>query len=160
MVSTISSFCTNSILGWYSYPHTKILLPQEYYKLYIICLAALLFFPWICDSLNIRFCKLTKCLNGVTCFLCSRQALGLPLEEPGRYVDANYFGNRYDPTNPLYRYDYWGEPKNSEKSRHQRMIDTHNSSIVGKGNVWYETSYEDFIKQKMRREALSKGVNN
>ncbi|KAJ8617812.1 hypothetical protein MRB53_013998 [Persea americana] len=46
-----------------------------------------------------------------------RQALGLPLEEPGRYVDANYFGNRYDPTNPLYRYNYWGEPKNSEKSR-------------------------------------------
>ncbi|XXG47243.1 hypothetical protein AAC387_Pa02g1919 [Persea americana] len=84
----------------------------------------------------------------------NRQALGLPLEEPGRYVDASYFGNRYDPTNSLYCYDYWGEPKNSEKSKQQRMIDTHNSSIVGKGNVWYETSYEDFIKQKMCREAL------
>ncbi|XXG45085.1 hypothetical protein AAC387_Pa02g0258 [Persea americana] len=94
-------------------------------------------------------------LRDISC----RQALGLPLEEPGRYVDASYFGNRYDPTNALYRYDYWGEPKNSEKSKQQRMIDTHNSSIVGKGNVWYETSYEDFIKQKMRREALSKGVN-
>ncbi|XXG68715.1 hypothetical protein AAC387_Pa06g1737 [Persea americana] len=89
-----------------------------------------------------------------------RQALGLPLEEPGRYVDASYFVNRYDPTNPLYRYDYWGEPKNSEKSKQQRMIDTHNSSIVGKGNVWYETSYEDFIKLKMCKEGLSRGLNN
>lgn len=92
-------------------------------------------------------------------FLCSRRALGLPLDEPGRYVDASYFGkDRYDPTNPLYRYDYWGEPKNSEKSKQQRMIETHNSSIVGKGTVWYEMSYEDFVKQKMRREARSKEV--
>lgn len=88
---------------------------------------------------------------------CSRQALGLPLEEPGRYVDATYFGkDQYDPSNPLYRYDYWGEPKNSEKSKQERMTDAHNKSIVGKGVVWYEMSYEDAIKERMERDARSK----
>ncbi|XP_059641125.1 protein PLASTID TRANSCRIPTIONALLY ACTIVE 10 [Cornus florida] len=87
-----------------------------------------------------------------------RQALGLPLEEPGRYVDASYFGDEYDPANPLYRYDYWGEPKNSEKSKQERMTDAHNKSIVGKGTVWYEMSYEDAINQRMQKEAQSKGV--
>lgn len=88
--------------------------------------------------------------------ICSRKALGLPLEEPGRYVDASYFGKgKYDPSSPLYRYDYWGEPKNSEKSRRERRTDTHNKAIVGKGTVWYEMSYEDCIKQQMRREAQS-----
>ncbi|CDP15023.1 unnamed protein product [Coffea canephora] len=83
-----------------------------------------------------------------------RQALGLPLDEPGRYVDTSYFGkDQYDPDSPLYRYDYWGEPKNSEKSKQERMKDAHNKSIVGKGTVWYEMSYEDAIKQKMQREA-------
>ncbi|XP_068665181.1 protein PLASTID TRANSCRIPTIONALLY ACTIVE 10 [Aristolochia californica] len=86
--------------------------------------------------------------------ISSRKALGLPLEEPGRYVDDSYFGkDQYDPTNPLYRYDYWGEPKNSEKSKQERATDAHNKSIVGKGTVWYEMSYEDAIKQKMKREA-------
>ncbi|KAK3040606.1 hypothetical protein RJ639_026927, partial [Escallonia herrerae] len=83
-----------------------------------------------------------------------RQALGLPLEEPGRYVDANYGKDEYNPANPLYRYDYWGEPKNSEKSKQERLTDAHNKSIVGKGTVWYELSYEDAIKQQMQREAL------
>lgn len=88
-----------------------------------------------------------------------RQALGLPLEEPGRYKDASFFGkDQYDPSNPLYRYDYWGEPKNSEKSKQERMTDAHNKSIVGKGTVWYEMSYEDAIKQKMKRETSSKGT--
>lgn len=86
---------------------------------------------------------------------CSRQALGLPLEEPGRNVDPSLLGkDQYDPDNPLYRYDYWGEPKNSEKSKQERMTDAHNKSIVGKGTVWYEMSYEDAIKQRMQREAL------
>ncbi|XP_002279352.1 protein PLASTID TRANSCRIPTIONALLY ACTIVE 10 [Vitis vinifera] len=86
-----------------------------------------------------------------------RQALGLPLEEPGKLVDASYFGKgQYDPQHPLYRYDYWGEPKNSEKSKQQRMTDAHNKSIVGKGTVWYEMSYEDAIKQRMQREARAK----
>ncbi|KAG9446638.1 hypothetical protein H6P81_012766 [Aristolochia fimbriata] len=86
--------------------------------------------------------------------ISSRKALGLPLEEPGRYVDDSYFGkDHYDPTNPLYRYDYWGEPKNSEKSKQERQTDLHNKSIVGKGTVWYEMSYEDAMKQKMNGEA-------
>ncbi|KAB1217311.1 hypothetical protein CJ030_MR4G021010 [Morella rubra] len=85
-----------------------------------------------------------------------RQAVGLPLEEPGRYKDASFFGkDQYDPSNPLYRYDYWGEPKNSEKSKQERMTDAHNKSIVGKGTVWHEMSYEDCIKQQMEREARS-----
>lgn len=33
------------------------------------------------------------------------------------------------------------------------MTDAHNKSIVGKGTVWYEMSYEDCIKQQMQREA-------
>ncbi|KAL0355142.1 UNVERIFIED_CONTAM: protein PLASTID TRANSCRIPTIONALLY ACTIVE 10 [Sesamum radiatum] len=90
-------------------------------------------------------------LRDISC----RQALGLPLEEPGRYVDPSFFGkDQYDPDSPLYRYDYWGEPKNSEKSKQERMTDAHNKSIVGKGTVWYEMSYEDAIKQQMEREAL------
>ncbi|XP_028236932.1 protein PLASTID TRANSCRIPTIONALLY ACTIVE 10-like isoform X2 [Glycine soja] len=90
-----------------------------------------------------------------------RKALGLPLEEPGRYMDASFFGkDQYDPTSPLYRYDYWGEPKNSEKSMQERMTDLHNKKIVGKGNVWYEMSYEDCIQQQMESEAQSKEQEN
>ncbi|MCL7037772.1 hypothetical protein MKW94_027776 [Papaver nudicaule] len=94
-------------------------------------------------------------LRDISC----RQALGLPLQEPGRYVDNNYFGkDKYDPASPLYRYDYWGEPKNSEKSKQERLTDAHNKSIVGKGNVWYEMSYDDVIKQKLEKEAHSEGT--
>lgn len=39
------------------------------------------------------------------------------------------------------------------------MTDSHNKSIVGKGSVWYEMSYEDFIKQKLEREAKGETVN-
>ena len=76
-------------------------------------------------------------------------------------MDASFFGkDQYDPTSPLYRYDYWGEPKNSEKSMQERMTDIHNKKIVGKGNVWYEMSYEDCIKQQMESEAQSKEQEN
>ncbi|XP_047157256.1 protein PLASTID TRANSCRIPTIONALLY ACTIVE 10 [Vigna umbellata] len=86
-----------------------------------------------------------------------RKALGLPLEEPGRYVDASHFDkDKYDPTSPLYRYDYWGEPKNSEKSIQERMTDIHNKKIVGKADVWYSMSYDDCIKEQMEREAQPK----
>lgn len=75
------------------------------------------------------------------------------MEEPGRYVDPSFFGkDQYDPDSPLYQYDYWGEPKNSEKSKQERVTDAHNKSIVGKGSVWYEMSYEDAVKQQMERE--------
>lgn len=38
------------------------------------------------------------------------------------------------------------------------MTDAHNKSIVGKGAVWYEMSYEDAIKERMEREARSKAA--
>ena len=38
------------------------------------------------------------------------------------------------------------------------MTDAYNKSIVGKGTVWYEMSYDEAIKQKMQREARSKGT--
>lgn len=70
-------------------------------------------------------------------------------------MDPSIFGkDQYDPDSALYRYDYWGEPKNSEKSKQERMTDTHNKAIVGKGSVWYEMSYEDAVKQQMERERL------
>ncbi|XP_062168854.1 protein PLASTID TRANSCRIPTIONALLY ACTIVE 10 [Alnus glutinosa] len=92
-------------------------------------------------------------LRDISC----RKALGMPLEEPGRYKESSFFGkDQFDPSNPLYRYDYWGEPKNSEKSKQERIKDAHNKSIVGKGAEWYETSYEDCMEQKIQREARSK----
>lgn len=43
------------------------------------------------------------------CF--SRKELGLPLEEPGRYADKTKWGkNPYDPNDPRFRNDYWGDP--------------------------------------------------
>lgn len=117
------------------------------YLLYITHLPYL----WLAASLPLVFS------NSSWTICRSRQALGLPLEEPGKYKPASFFGkDQYDPENPLYRYDYWGEPKNSEKSKQERMTELHNKSIVGKGNVWYETSYEDAIAQRMQREARAK----
>lgn len=41
----------------------------------------------------------------------SRKELGLPLEEPGRYADKEFWGkNPYDPRDPRWRHDYWGDP--------------------------------------------------
>lgn len=92
-------------------------------------------------------------LRDISC----RRALGLPLEEPGRYVDPKILcKNQYDPNDPLYRYDYWGEPKNSEKSKLERKVRAHNKSLVGNGVFWYEMSYEEAIKQQMEREAREK----
>nr|GMC69945.1 protein PLASTID TRANSCRIPTIONALLY ACTIVE 10 [Ipomoea batatas] len=93
-------------------------------------------------------------LRDISC----RKALGLPLDEPGRYIDPSILGkDEYDPESPLYRYDYWGEPKNSERSKQERATDAYNKSIVGNGTVWYEMSYEEAIKQQMQREAQGLG---
>lgn len=44
---------------------------------------------------------------------CSRKELGLPIEEPGRYADKSLWGkNPYDPNDPRWRHDYWGDPTN------------------------------------------------
>lgn len=82
-----------------------------------------------------------------------RQALGLPLEEPGRYANAReLLKGQYDPGSSLYRHDYWGEPKNSEKSKLMKLSDIHNKSIVGRGTLWYDMAYEDVIKQMEERK--------
>ncbi|KAJ0723469.1 putative S1 domain, nucleic acid-binding protein [Helianthus annuus] len=84
-------------------------------------------------------------LRDISC----RRAVGLPLEEPGRYHDPSTVAkDKYDPENPLYRYDYWGEPKSSEKTKQERLRDFHNKGIIGRGMVWYETSYEDAMKNR------------
>lgn len=43
--------------------------------------------------------------------IAARKELGLPLEEPGRYADKTKWGkNPYDPNDPRFRNDYWGDP--------------------------------------------------
>ncbi|KAG2602666.1 hypothetical protein PVAP13_5KG701800 [Panicum virgatum] len=88
--------------------------------------------------------------------ICCRKALGLPIEEPGRYdVDETevYGKDYYDPEKPMYRYDYWGEPKNTEKTRLERDVERHNQQIVGDAKKWCEMSYDDYIRKKLRLEA-------
>ncbi|XP_076957932.1 protein PLASTID TRANSCRIPTIONALLY ACTIVE 10-like [Bidens hawaiensis] len=84
-------------------------------------------------------------LRDISC----RRAVGLPTEEPGRFHDPSTVAkDKYDPENPLYRYDYWGEPKSSEKTKQERLRDFHNKGIIGRGTVWYETSYEDAMNNR------------
>nr|GEX33628.1 protein plastid transcriptionally active 10 [Tanacetum cinerariifolium] len=84
-------------------------------------------------------------LRDISC----RRAVGLPLDEPGRYHDPTSVAkDKYDPENPLYRYDYWGEPKSSEKTKQNRLRDFHNKGIIGRGMVWYESSYEEAMNNR------------
>ncbi|XP_076887971.1 protein PLASTID TRANSCRIPTIONALLY ACTIVE 10-like [Bidens hawaiensis] len=84
-------------------------------------------------------------LRDISC----RRVVGLPTEEPGRFHDPSTVAkDKYDPENPLYRYDYWGEPKSSEKTKQDRLRDFHNKGIIGRGTVWYETSYEDAMNNR------------
>ncbi|KAK3166251.1 hypothetical protein QOZ80_1AG0043350 [Eleusine coracana subsp. coracana] len=88
--------------------------------------------------------------------ICCRKALGLPIEEPGRYdVDETevYGKDYYDPEKPMYRYDYWGEPKNTEKTKLEREVEFHNQQIVGDAKKWCEMSYDDYVRKKQRLEA-------
>ncbi|WVZ67776.1 hypothetical protein U9M48_016813 [Paspalum notatum var. saurae] len=88
--------------------------------------------------------------------ICCRKALGLPIEEPGRYdVDeTEVFGkDYYDPEKPMYRYDYWGEPKNTEKTKLEREVEFHNQQVVGDAKKWCEMSYDEYIHRKLRLEA-------
>uniref|UniRef100_A0ACD5XFI8 Uncharacterized protein n=1 Tax=Avena sativa TaxID=4498 RepID=A0ACD5XFI8_AVESA len=88
--------------------------------------------------------------------ICCRKALGLPIEEPGRYdVDETvvYGKDYYDESKPMYRYDYWGEPRNTEKTKLERDVERHNQQIIGDATKWCETSYEDYVQKKTRMEA-------
>lgn len=88
--------------------------------------------------------------------ICCRKALDLPIEEPGRYdVDETevYGKDHYDPEKPMYRYDYWGEPKNTEKTKLERDVERHNQQVVGDAKKWCEMSYDDYVRKKLRLEA-------
>ncbi|KAG0608839.1 hypothetical protein M758_8G137200 [Ceratodon purpureus] len=54
--------------------------------------------------------------------IACRNVLGLPIEEPGRYADKTMWGkNPYDPNDPRWRHDYWGDPSNlKEEIRRDR----------------------------------------
>ncbi|KAL5656386.1 hypothetical protein ACJX0J_035705, partial [Zea mays] len=87
--------------------------------------------------------------------ICCRKALDLPIEEPGRYdVDETevYGKDYYDPEKPMYRYDYWGEPKNTEKTKLERDVERHNQQVVGDAKKWCEMSYDDYVRKKLRLE--------
>uniref|UniRef100_A0A0A9FBK5 Uncharacterized protein n=1 Tax=Arundo donax TaxID=35708 RepID=A0A0A9FBK5_ARUDO len=53
----------------------------------------------------------------------------------------------------MYRYDYWGEPKNTEKTKLEREVELHNQQFVGDAKKWCEMSYDDYVRKKMRLEA-------
>jgi hypothetical protein len=53
----------------------------------------------------------------------------------------------------MYRYDYWGEPKNTEKTRLERDVERHNQQVVGDAKKWCEMSYDDYIRKKLWLEA-------
>eukprot|EP00850_Spirogloea_muscicola_P014611 SM000106S13959 [mRNA] locus=s106:196587:201195:+ [translate_table: standard] len=47
-----------------------------------------------------------------------RREAGLPLEEPGRYADKEFWGrNLYDPSEPRWRHDYWGDPEKFQEDQ-------------------------------------------
>jgi hypothetical protein len=64
-----------------------------------------------------------------------------------------YGKDHYDPEKPMYRYDYWGEPKNTEKTKLERDVERHNQQVVGDAKKWCEMSYDDYVRKKLRLEA-------
>ncbi|KAH8971006.1 hypothetical protein BDL97_02G120200 [Sphagnum fallax] len=62
-----------------------------------------------------------------------RIELGLPLEEPGRYADKEFWGkNPYDPREPRWRREYWGDPSKM-KDELQREKEPRSARTVGAG---------------------------
>jgi hypothetical protein len=53
----------------------------------------------------------------------------------------------------MYRYDYWGEPKNTEKTKLEREVEFHNQQVVGDAKKWCEMSYDDYARKKQQLEA-------
>jgi hypothetical protein len=64
-----------------------------------------------------------------------------------------YGKDYYDESKPMYRYDYWGEPRNTEKTKLERDVERHNQQIIGDAKKWCEMSYEDYVRKKTRMEA-------
>jgi hypothetical protein len=67
--------------------------------------------------------------------VCSRKELGLPVEEPGRYADKEFWGkNPYDPNDPRWRHDYWGDPskikEDIRRDREPRVARVDETAVV------------------------------
>jgi hypothetical protein len=69
---------------------------------------------------------IAHCFKTEMCYyfpLCSRLELGLPIEEPGKYVDDSFWGkNRYDPRKARCRSDYWGDPKDLKSDSKKKTV--------------------------------------
>lgn len=90
--------------------------------------------------------------------LFSRTAVGLPLEEPGKYIDdPDFWGKEYHKSNPVYRVDvYEQEKKNRRKAKAEADLETQYIKILGgKQSKWYEMSYDGYMarKQYLARKA-------
>ncbi|KAJ4757998.1 hypothetical protein LUZ62_068373 [Rhynchospora pubera] len=94
-----------------------------------------------------------------------RTAAGLPLEEPGKYIDdPTFWGKEYDESNPVYRNDYWGDPDKKVKIKKESAVQAQYRSIIGAtSSKWCEISYNGLVARKARfeekrkkREALEK----
>ncbi|CAK9218034.1 unnamed protein product [Sphagnum troendelagicum] len=78
-----------------------------------------------------------------------RIELGLPLEEPGRYADKEFWGkNPYDPREPRWRHDYWGDPSKM-KDELRREKEPRSAHTVG---AVVEEEEDDLVEGKEEDE--------
>ncbi|CAM6007969.1 unnamed protein product [Sphagnum balticum] len=78
-----------------------------------------------------------------------RIELGLPLEEPGRYADKEFWGkNPYDPREPRWRHDYWGDPSKM-KDELRREKEPRSARTVG---AVVEEEEDDLVEGKEEDE--------
>eukprot|EP01018_Ginkgo_biloba_P013687 Gb_30756 [translate_table: standard] len=84
-----------------------------------------------------------------------RLELGLPLEEPGRYVDDSFWGkNRYDPRQKRFRADYLGDVANSKDGVKK---DKEPPSARVEGTYLYD---EDLISSELPSSKVEDRGNN
>ncbi|KAH8971019.1 hypothetical protein BDL97_02G121300 [Sphagnum fallax] len=78
-----------------------------------------------------------------------RIELGLPLEEPGCYADKEFWGkNPYDPREPRWRHDYWGDPSKM-KDELRREKEPRSARTVG---AVVEEEEDDLVEGKEEDE--------
>lgn len=74
-----------------------------------------------------------------------RLELGLPIEEPGKYVDDSFWGkNRYDPRKARCRSDYWGNPKDLKSDSKKKSVSKDRG--MPKKEVMRDGMRDDFAK--------------
>lgn len=74
-----------------------------------------------------------------------RLELGLPIEEPGKYVDDSFWGkNRYDPRKARCRSDYWGDPKDLKSDSTKKSVSKDRGTP--KKEVMKDGMQDDFAK--------------